>query len=217
MDRDQFIGRVASAAMNASLPDPPAVPERLPDLPNQDLVALFHDRAQDVEAVVHGPMSRHGVPKTVTGIASGHQSRTFMAWDDLPAAGVATALVAANVARMTHEVPADGRLEHQKGYARIDLGVTGAIAGLAESGSVVLSHGVDRPRMASLVPEVHVALLDTGLIERTLVHWAHKRPGAAADTTNLVVVTGPSRTGDIELQLNLGVHGPRHVHIVLIK
>ena len=217
MDRDQFIGRVARAAMKAPLPDPPAVPDRLPDLPPADLVSLFRDRAQEVDAVVHGPMSRHGVPKTVAGIASGHHSRTFMAWDDLPAPGVAMALVAADVERMTHDVPADGRLEHQKGYARLDLGVTGAIAGLAESGSVVLNHGESRPRMASLIPDVHVALLDTALMERTLVHWAHKRPNTLADTTNLVVITGPSRTVDIEQQLTLGVHGPRHLHIVMIK
>ena len=71
--------------------------------------------------------------------------------------------------------------------------------------------------MASLVPEVHVALLDLILMERTLVHWAHKFPESVANTANLVVITGPSRTGDIEQQLTLGVHGPKHVHIVLIK
>lgn len=217
MDRDQFIGRVAGAAMNVALPRLPTVEDRLPELPAENLLALFRDRAQSVDAVVHGPMSRHGVPRAVTGIAAGHHSRTFMAWDDLPAPGVKSALVAADVARVDHEVLAGNRLEHQMGYSGVDLGVTGADAGLAESGSVVLSHGANRPRMASLVPEVHVALLDVALMERTLAHWAHRRPEAAADTANLVVITGPSRTADIEQQLNLGVHGPKHVHIVMIK
>ncbi|MFZ0625504.1 MAG: LUD domain-containing protein [Acidimicrobiia bacterium] len=48
-------------------------------------------------------------------------------------------------------------------------------------------------------------------------HWAEKNPDSARRTANLVVITGPSRTGDIELQLNLGVHGPRQVHIVVIE
>ena len=58
---------------------------------------------------------------------------------------------------------------------------------------------------------------DVTTIDRTLAHWAHRRAESAAETANLVLVTGPSRTGDIEQQLNLGVHGPRHVHVVLVK
>ena len=71
--------------------------------------------------------------------------------------------------------------------------------------------------MASLVPEIHVALLETKLLNRTLAHWSSKHSDVVAETANLVLVTGPSRTGDMELQLNLGVHGPRHLHVVLIK
>ncbi|MGA7281908.1 MAG: LUD domain-containing protein, partial [Acidimicrobiia bacterium] len=109
------------------------------------------------------------------------------------------------------------RLDDQLEYGDLTLGVTGADAGLAESGSVVLGHGPGRPRMASLIPETHVVLLEAPSIVRTLSHWAEKNPDSARRTANLVVITGPSRTGDIELQLNLGVHGPRQVHIVVIE
>ena len=217
MDRDVFLARVGRSAMTAVLPEVLGIPNRLPDLEDEDLQTLFRERAQDVDAVVHGPVGRHGVPRAVAGIAAGHQCRSFMAWEDLPASGVASALTAAGLTRVKGEVPVETRIEHQLGYRDLDLGVTGAAAGLAESGSVVLEHRPGRPRMASLVPEVHVALLDLTLMERTLVHWAHKFPESVADTANLVVVTGPSRTGDIEQQLTLGVHGPKHVHIVLIK
>ena len=217
MDRDVFLARVGRSAMTAVLPEALGIPDRLPDLEDEDLQTLFRERAQDVDAVVHGPVGRHGVPRAVAGIAAGHQCRSFMAWEDLPASGVASALTAAGLTRVKGEVPVETRIEHQLGYRDLDLGVTGATAGLAESGSVVLEHRPGRPRMASLVPEVHVALLDLTLMERTLVHWAHKFPESVADTANLVVITGPSRTGDIEQQLTLGVHGPKHVHIVLIK
>ena len=217
MDRDVFLARVGQSAMTAVLPEALGIPDRLPDLEDEDLQTLFRERAQDVDAVVHGPVGRHGVPRAVAGIAAGHQCRSFMAWEDLPASGVASALTAAGLTRVEGEVPVETRIEHQLGYRDLDLGVTGATAGLAESGSVVLEHRPGRPRMASLVPEVHVALLDLTLMERTLVHWAHKFPESVANTANLVVVTGPSRTGDIEQQLTLGVHGPKHVHIVLIK
>jgi len=217
VDRDVFLARVGRSAMTAVLPEVLGIPDRLPDLEDEDLQTLFRERAQDVDAVVHGPVGRHGVPRAVAGIAAGHQCRSFMAWEDLPASGVASALTAAGLTRVKGEVPVETRIEHQLGYRDLDLGVTGATAGLAESGSVVLEHRPGRPRMASLVPEVHVALLDLTLMERTLVHWAHKFPESVANTANLVVITGPSRTGDIEQQLTLGVHGPKHVHIVLIK
>lgn len=203
--------------MTSVLPDPPGVAERLPRLDEIDLVNLFRQRAIDVNAVVHGPMSVHGVPTAVAGIASGHTSKRYLAWDDLPAPGVTAALTSAGLEKVEHDVPSEKRREHQLGYFDVDLGVTGALAGLAESGSIVLDHGPGRPRMASLVPEVHVALLPVSDIERTLAHWAHANPEVATETANLVVVTGPSRTGDIEQVLNLGVHGPRHVHVVMIR
>ena len=198
MDREVFLGRVGQAAMSAHLPDPPAVEERLPDLEHEDVLNLFRERAQAVDAVVHGPIGRHGAPKAVAGIASGHGCQTFMSWDDMPVSGIAAALTAEGMERISYEVPRDGRVEHQVAYRALDLGVTGSDAGLAESGSLVLSHGPGRPRMASLAPEVHVALLDVTSLDRTLAHWAHKHPETAAETTNLVMITGPSRTVDIE-------------------
>lgn len=217
MEREAFLKRVSAAAMVATLPRPPEVPESLPDLDQVDLVSLFRSRAQEESVVVHGPVGRHGVPRTVTGIAAGHACTTYMAWDDLPVPGVTSVLTGSGVERVEHRVPEDRRTEHQVEYQSLDLGVTGADAGLAESGSLVLLHGEGRPRMASLIPEVHVALLDVGLIDRTLVQWAHRHAGAVFETANMVVVTGPSRTGDIEQILNVGVHGPRHVHVVLFR
>lgn len=217
MKRDTFISRVGRATIGATLPDSPQVPAELPELDMVDLTALFRSRAQAVNVVVHGPISRHGVPRAVVGIAGGHNASNFLAWDDLPASGVAAALTADGLERVDHDVPSDDRLAHNETYRDLDVGVTGSVAGLAESGSVVLTHGQGRPRMASIVPEIHIALLDTGHIHRSLAYWAHEFPSLASETTNLVFVTGPSRTGDIEQQLNLGVHGPRHVHIVLIR
>lgn len=217
MERDAFLTRVGRASLTSQLPDSPAVTPELPEPVETDLLALFRARAQAINAVVHGPVPRHGVPRAVVAIATGHEATSFMSWDDLPAPGVASALLTAGLERVDHLVPRDGRVEHNVTYADLDVGVTGAVAGLAESGSVVLVHGEGRPRMASLVPEVHIALLDVASLDRTLAHWAHKNPTLPAETTNLVFVTGPSRTGDIEQQLNLGVHGPRHVHIVMIR
>lgn len=217
MDRDLFLARVGRASMTSHLPDPLPIASNIPEPDTLDLAGLFRERAQAMSAVVHGPVTRHGAPRVVAGIAGGHGATTFICWDDLPVAGVASTLQSAGMRRLDHQVPDEGRTAHNVDYGSLDVGVTGADAALAESGSLVLAHGPGRPRMASLIPDVHIALLDIATLQWTLAHWAGKNPEIAANTTNLVLVTGPSRTADIEQQLNLGVHGPRHVHIVMIR
>jgi L-lactate dehydrogenase complex protein LldG len=130
---------------------------------------------------------------------------------------VVSALTAAGLERVDHLVPSGSRREHNLSYLDVDVGVTGSVGALAESGSLILSHGEGRPRMASLIPDIHIALLDTSRIARTLAQWARENGDSPEKTANLVLVTGPSRTGDIEQELNLGVHGPRHVHIVMVR
>ncbi len=217
MDRDVFLTRVRKATATGLVPDAPGLSEALPRMPTRELVALFSERAREVDAMVHGPFSPHEVPQAVVEIASGHGGERFMAWDDLPAPGVVSALASVGLDRMGHDVPVEGRVEHQSSYRHLDLGITGADAGLAESGSVVLLHGPGRPRMASLAANVHLAILELSRLHRTLAHWAGRHPALVEVTSNLVVVTGPSRSGDIEMELNLGVHGPRHVHVVMVR
>lgn len=209
MERDEFLGRVSARILQADLPVVPAMTKDLPGVPPDDLIGLFRARAQSVNTVVHGPVSKHSVPRTVTAIAAGHSVSSFAIWDELPVPGVASELVSDGYMRVEGRDPSD--------VARADIGITGASFGLAESGSVVLSHGAGRSRLSSVLPPVHVALMKVDTIVWTLAHFAAEHPDLVASTANLVIVTGPSRTGDIELHLNLGVHGPKHVHVVLIK
>jgi L-lactate dehydrogenase complex protein LldG len=216
MNRDAFLAAVSAGIVNAHLPREPDVAPALPPLGEVDLVELFRARAQSINTVVHGPVTRHDAPRVVTDIASdsdtGQAIESFVAWSDLPAPGIPSAMAANGWTRVEYSGEDDIAL-----IAGADLGITGSSFGLAESGSVVLSHGPGRGRLVSLLPPVHVALLQVDQIHRTLAHWAAGEPGAVAGTANLVIVSGPSRTGDIELELKLGVHGPKHVHVILVK
>ncbi|HZN40001.1 MAG TPA: lactate utilization protein [Planctomycetota bacterium] len=95
-----------------------------------------------------------------------------------------------------------------------DLGVTAAQWAIAETGTLVLVGDEERHRLASLLPPVHIALLPHSRILGNLGEALKTlaRPLSPAVT----FITGPSRTADIELQLVIGVHGPRELHVVVV-
>lgn len=93
--------------------------------------------------------------------------------------------------------------------------VSTALYGLADTGSVVLAASPTEPRARSLLPEVHVTLLS----EDRILPGLDELFGALGDElpSALAVVTGPSRSMDIEQKLAVGVHGPGEVHVVLVS
>jgi L-lactate dehydrogenase complex protein LldF len=94
-------------------------------------------------------------------------------------------------------------------------GVTGVLVGICESGSLVLIGGEAHPLSASLLPDIHIAILrETDLVQTLPVALARPEIRAASSA---VIITGPSRTGDIEMTLSIGVHGPKELHVFLIK
>ena len=92
-------------------------------------------------------------------------------------------------------------------------GVSRALYGLADTGSVVLAASPDEPRARSLLPAVHVSLLAEDRIVAGLAELFEVLGGELPSA--LAIVTGPSRSGDIEQKLTIGVHGPGEVHVVL--
>lgn len=98
-----------------------------------------------------------------------------------------------------------------------DVGITGADAGIAATGSLVLASGPGKPRSVSLLPPVHVALLAESRIVPTLEEWLAANGDTLPRPAGIVLVSGPSRSGDIEMVVTLGVHGPGEVHILLVS
>ncbi len=98
-------------------------------------------------------------------------------------------------------------------------GITGVDFALAESGSLVLSSATEGAQLTSLAPPVHIAFYlrsqVVGSLEEVLQGYASS--GGSGDGRSVVVITGTSRTADIEQVLIRGVHGPREVHAVLVE
>jgi hypothetical protein len=89
-----------------------------------------------------------------------------------------------------------------------DVGVTTADVAVAETGSIAISAGPGRRRLASLAPPIHVALVSRNAIVATLEEAVQRMSARTS-----VIVTGPSRTADIEGILVRGVHGPRELWV----
>jgi len=92
-------------------------------------------------------------------------------------------------------------------------GVSHALYGLADTGSVVLGASPEEPRARSLLPAVHVSLLPENRILPGLGELFDELGDELPSA--LAIVTGPSRSADIEQHLVVGVHGPGEVHVVL--
>ena len=94
----------------------------------------------------------------------------------------------------------------------IGVGVTKSTCGLADTGSILEMDGEGRSLHASLLPEIHIALLRESEILPSLDQAIH----LMRESKSAVFITGPSRTGDIEMSQTIGVHGPGEVHVFLV-
>jgi L-lactate dehydrogenase complex protein LldF len=107
-----------------------------------------------------------------------------------------------------------GIIVSHKPDSSIRVGVTKAVCGLADTGSVLIVDGQGNPLQASLLPQTHVAVLCASDILPSLEN-ALALPIVRGSRAT-VVVTGPSRTADIEMSLTIGMHGPGEVYIFLV-
>ena len=99
--------------------------------------------------------------------------------------------------------------------AQADVGLSGAEAALAETGSVVILSGPTKSRLATLLPPVHIALVPTSCLTADIFTWTAARQGTMP--ANVTLVSGPSKTADIEQVLAIGVHGPKRFIAVLYE
>jgi L-lactate utilization protein LutC len=100
-----------------------------------------------------------------------------------------------------------------------DIGITGAQWAIAETGTLVLESDEERHRLASLVPTVHIAIIEAARVRRTLgeVLGALSEKGRSGLSPTVTFITGPSRTSDIELTLAIGVHGPAELFVIILE
>ena len=100
--------------------------------------------------------------------------------------------------------------------ARADIGLSTAEWAIAETGSLVLTSAPERGRSVTLLPPTYVAIFPAERVLRTVPEAIEKYAGHGGLPANICFHTGPSRSGDIEMSLVTGMHGPGDVHVVLV-
>jgi L-lactate utilization protein LutC len=97
----------------------------------------------------------------------------------------------------------------------VDVGITSVQAAIADTGTLVLDSSVERNRLVSLIPPIHIAILDASQIFATLGDVLAALQTGEELNPAITFITGPSRTADIELTLTLGVHGPQELYVII--
>jgi L-lactate dehydrogenase complex protein LldG len=144
-----------------------------------------------------------------------------LAWPDeeLPIP-LAESLTTAGIMPMPIHLETHQGIRHLqlKELDRAVIGVTGAMAGLADTGSLALLSGAQRPMVTSLMPLIHIAILRERDIVPDMMSFLiqHSVEELTFISRNLVFITGPSRTADIEMILTRGVHGPKRLIVLLL-
>lgn len=112
--------------------------------------------------------------------------------------------------------PVGVRVEDRPARGDDLVGITGSHLALAETGTLMLLSGQHTPAATSLLPETHIAVVRRDRIVRAMEEaWALTRQELEVLPRAVNFVSGPSRTADIEGQLQLGAHGPYRVHVIV--
>ncbi len=219
--REAILGKVRNAlAVNGPSADREnVVKERLADAPKGIIpargklkpaqrTALFRSMAEQVSCTVRQVKKRDNVPKAVM---------DYLRSKNLPAA-----LRMGNDFRLARLPWADFHtLDIKTGSSDGDdlCGISYASGAIAETGTVMLRSGSDNPTTINFLPEHHIVVVDSKDIAgdlETLYARLRRKFGRGGMPRMVNLITGPSRSGDVEQKIVLGAHGPRAVHIIII-
>lgn len=189
---------------------------------------LLDEMAESAEATgwnVHRVANPEDAAEVIAGICSKHDARNILrsAHDVLTLIPLDAAIrdAGANI-RVAGSAGDAGRTEREEAKRAVfsaDVGITGADYAIAETGTIVIHPRKGVSRLVSLAPEIHIAVLRPGEVLESLDElFAMERDDFLAGrlSGSLNLISGPSKTGDIEGTIVTGIHGPLEVHLVIL-
>lgn len=223
-DKDKVLGQIRVSLKTAQLPAARAlVPPRgvTGQGDSRALVESFRRELEPIGGLSYPAQNDEEAIEIILQLLQEAGGTDLLTWDDaeIPVRGLGEALKVNRYTRHTGLIP-DGDAARKPKLLELEratTGITGALAGLADTGSLALVTSATRSRLASLLPPTHIAVLRTSQLFPTMAAFFAAYPHVTRESSNLVFVTGPSRTADIELTLQRGVHGPKFLHVVLVE
>jgi len=214
--RRRILARIRSNLKSAPPVDPPSAAAPAPERTPAARMEYLRQRMTAVHAEVHMVEKPHWT-ETFKAIAadknwreiacgSGHPliDELKTAWqtdaNDLPVLTPYTALSAPFKARLF----------------QVDAGITSTMGAVADTGALIVWPTPAEPRLLSLVPPVHVALLPAEHIYNSLAEAMTEQKWKAGMPSNALLISGPSKTADIEFKLVYGVHGPHELMVLML-
>lgn len=228
--RDQMLASIRAGlqssrtALEAEADRAPHAPPPFVHPPHDDLIEQFAAELAKLEGTPHRCADDEAALDVIEDLLQQYDATATVAWDlaQLELPGIDALLAKHGIAMLDGTVFGADRAAQLQTLEPAQVGVSGAFAGIAESGTLVLLGGPGRGRLASLLPPTHIAVLRRAQLVRGLgeaLARLQAQHGANVLTahSSITLVTGPSRTADIEMTLALGIHGPRNIHVVLIE
>lgn len=223
MTHESFLSRVRTAAAagrkHRVFADQPLAPLSPHENPSADLVGQMAAEIELVGGRSYMVADADAARSVLAEIIVNAGASKALCWRHplLQRIGLAALLQERGVTRLDYENLAAEPPERRKELMlSADIGITSSTWAIAETGSLAMASSPGCERLASLAPPVHVAIIESGQILPDLFAL-FSRYQSAELPSNLTLITGPSKTGDIEMELTTGVHGPGQWHVIIIR
>lgn len=228
--REEMLGRIRAGLgrtrgwLEEQAGRAPHTPPPFVHPPEDDLAAQFAAELARVAGHPHRCADAEAALEQIAAVLGRCGSGPVLAWapEQIGLPGLEAVLARAGARVADARVAGPERAAQLQRQEPAVVCISGADVGIAESGSLLLVSGPGRPRLASLLAPVYIAVLRRAQIVRGLGEaLAAVRARYGHDPlerhSSLTLITGPSRTGDIEMSLTLGVHGPGEVHVLVLE
>lgn len=185
------------------------------------LLERFKAELTNLKAEVYVADGDDAARDQVMALLEEDEAKRIIAWDFkyVPVAGLEAAIRAAQIEIVQPEVRDEFRAETLATAESAQVGITGADAAAATTGTMVFTTTPGKGRIPTILPPIHIAILSLDQVLPRLESWvARLRANDLSDirnNANFCFISGPSRTGDIEMEMVFGAHGPRRMQVII--
>ncbi len=213
--REEILSRLKDAIKSTS-PAPPTVCMPIATFAHKEKIEQLRTLMEAMRTEVH-LVTRDGWLEALQGILKARRLKGLLYAPDTWMGPAIAEAWEDGAADLPVKMPYDRTIEDCKeALFEVDAGITTTTGAIAETGAIVLWPNAQEPRTLSLVPPVHIAVLEADKIYNSFCEIIQDQDWVAGMPTNALLISGPSKTADIEMTLAFGVHGPKELIVIIL-